>query len=67
MTIDILSHYDILSQDRTVLQDVIIDYMEDWIYWLTSDVLESPCTISPFNIMGNVSFIIVLHLCYWVM
>ena len=27
--IDVLSHYDILSQDCTVLQDVIINYMED--------------------------------------
>ena len=46
------------------MQDVIIDRMEDSIYWLNSDVLEAPCMISPFYIMGGVSFLLVLHLWY---
>ena len=58
------SHSEILSQDCKVLQDVIIDYMDDLLYRLTSDVLELPCTISPFYIAGGVSFIIVLHFWY---
>ena len=60
----ILSHSDILSQDWKVLQDVIIDFMEDSLYRLTIDVLELPCTISPFYISGSVSFLLVLHLWY---
>ena len=64
-TIDILSHYDILSKDWKVLQDVIIDCIKDFIYWLISDVLESPCTISSFYIAGGVSFILFLNLWYW--
>ena len=39
--------------------------MEDSIYWLTSDVLELPCTISLFYIVGSVSLLLVLHLWYW--
>ena len=39
--------------------------MEDSLYWLTSDVLESPCMISPFYIVGGVSLLLVLHLWYW--
>ena len=62
--IDVLSHYDILSQDWKVFQDVIINCMEDLLYCLTSDVLESPCTISTFDIAGGVSFLLVLHLWY---
>ena len=62
--IDILSHSDILLQDWKVLKDVIIDCMEDSLYQLTSDVLELPCTISPFYIAGGVYFLIVLHLWY---
>ena len=60
----VLSHSNILSQDWKVLQDVIINCMEDSLYWLTSDVLESPCTISTFYIAGGVSFLLVLHLWY---
>ena len=41
--------------------------MKGFLYWLTIDVLESPFTISPFNITGGISFILVLHLCYWEM
>ena len=63
--IDILSHSDILSYDWKVLKDFIIDCMEDLLYRLTSDELESPYTISPFYIAGGVSFLIVLHLWYW--
>ena len=62
---DILSHSGILLQDWKVLQIAIIDCMKDSIYRLTSDVLEAPCMISPFNIVGGVSFLIVLHLWYW--
>ena len=53
------------TQDWKFLQDVIIYCMEDLIYWLTSDVVESPCTISTFYIAGVVSFLLVLHLWYW--
>ena len=63
--IDILSHSEILSQDCKLLQDVIINCMEDSLYWLTSYVVESPCTISTFYIAGGVSFLLVLHLWYW--
>ena len=38
--------------------------MEDSLYQLTSDVLESPCTIITFYITGDVSFLIVLHFWY---
>ena len=62
----ILIHSDILLQDWKVLQDVIIDCMEDSLYWMTSDVLESPCTISLFYIAGGVSFLLVLQLFYLV-
>ena len=48
------------------MQDVIIDCVEDSLYWLNSDVLELPCTISLFYIAGGVSFLLVLHLWYWV-
>ena len=65
--IDILSHSDILLQDWKVLQDFIIDCIEDFLYRVTSDVKELPCTISPFYISGGVSFLLVLHLWYWVM
>ena len=41
--------------------------MEDSLYWMTSDVLEPPCTISPFYIAGGVYFLLVLHLWYWEM
>ena len=61
----ILSHSDILSLDWKDLQDVIINCMEDFLYRLTSDVLELPCTISTFYIAGGVYFLIVLHLGYW--
>ena len=57
MPINILSHSDILSQDWKFLKDVIIDCMEDSLYWMTSDVLEFPCTISPFYIAGGVCVI----------
>ena len=63
-TIDILSHYYILSQDWRVLQDVIIICMKDSLYWFTSNMLELPCTISPFYVAGGVSFHLVLHLWY---
>ena len=63
--IDALRHYDILSQDWKGLQDVIIDCIKDSLYWLTSDVLESPCTISTFYMTGGVSFLLVLHFWYW--
>ena len=61
-TIDIFGHSDILSQDWKVLQDVIVYGTKDSIYWMTSDVLEFPCMISPFNIAGGVSVLFVLHL-----
>ena len=63
--IDILSYSYILLQYWKVLHDVIIDSMKYFIYWMTSDVMELPCTISPFNITGDVSFLLVLHLWYW--
>ena len=63
--IDIISHSDILSQDWKVFQDVIIECMEDSIYWMTSDAMESPCTTSPFYIAGSVSLLLVLHFWYW--
>ena len=65
--IDILRHSYVLLQDWKVLQDVIIDCMKDSLYWLTSGVLESPCTISPFYVAGDVSFLLGLHLWYGVM
>ena len=65
--IDILSHSEILSQDCKPLRDVIIYCMKYLLYWLTSDVLELPCTIRPFYIAGGVSFLLVLHLWYWEM
>ena len=40
--IDVLSHSEILLQAWEVLQDVIINCMEDSLYRLTSDVMESP-------------------------
>ena len=52
--IDILSHYGILSQDWKVLHDVIINYMEDSLYRLTINVLELPCKVIPFYIVGGV-------------
>ena len=61
-----LSHSDILSQDWKVLQDVIINCMEDSLYRLTSDVLESTCTISTFYIAGGVYFLLVMQLWYGV-
>ena len=39
--------------------------MKDSLYRLNSDVLESHCTIRPFNVAGGVSFLLVLHLWYW--
>ena len=63
--IDILSHSNILSQDWKVLHDVIIYCMEASLYRLTSDVMELPCMISLFYIACGVSFLLVLHLCYW--
>ena len=66
-TIDILSYSFILYQDWKVLQDVIINCIKDSLYRLTSDVLESPCTISPFYVTGGVSFLLVVHLWYGVM
>ena len=59
---DILSHPYILSQDWKVLHDVIINYMEDSFYRLNINVLESPCMVNPFYIVGSVSFILVLIL-----
>ena len=41
--------------------------MEESLYRLTSDVLESPCMISPFYIAGGVSFLLFLHFWYWLM
>ena len=65
--IDILRNSDILSQDWKVLQDVIIDCMKDSLYWLTSDVLELPCTIRLSYVTDSVSFLLVLNLWYGVM
>ena len=62
--IDILRHSDNLLQDCKVLQDFIIDCMKDSLYWLTSDILGFPFTISPFYATGGVSFILVLQLWY---
>ena len=62
--IDVLSHSDILLQYWKVLQDVIINCMKDSIYWLTSDMLESPFTISTFYIAAGLYFLLVLHLFY---
>ena len=64
--IDVLSHYDILLQDWKVFQDVITNCMEDFLYRLTSDVLESPYTIIPFYIAGGVYFLLVMQLWYGV-
>ena len=47
------------------MQGVIIDYMKDSFYWLTSDVMDFPFMISPFNIAGVVYFLLVLQLWYW--
>ena len=62
MTIDILSHSDILLKDWKFLQYVIIDCIEDSLYWMTIDMLELPFKISPFYIARGVSFFLVLHL-----
>ena len=63
--IDTLSHSHILSQDWKVLQDFIINCIEDSIYRMTSDVLESPCTDRPLYIAGGVSLLLVLQFWYW--
>ena len=65
--ISIFSYSDILSQDWKVLQDISINCMEDLLYQMTSGVLELPCMISLFYIGVGLSFLLVLHLWYWVM
>ena len=64
-SIDILIHSDILSQYWKVIHVVIIDCMKVLLYQITSDVLELTCMISPFYIVGGVSFLLVLHFWYW--
>ena len=46
------------------MQDVVIELMKDFIYRLTSNVLESPFAISSFYVAGGVSFIIFFYLWY---
>ena len=46
-SIDFLSYPDIFQKNQEVLQDVIINCMQYSIYFLASDVLESPWEISP--------------------